>query len=168
MYLFKLQYIFVQIVKCIFQIAKCICTLLKYIWPWIGSAPIKLWRIILGTFLAQLQICPRPGWVNNPLLLQHWIFELWRKLRSSWIKLSLSKVCSTVLPGHTGLPPPIVRATDYDQTHSGHRQLAKNGAACWCWWMAINFGRQLLLSKGAALSSLSCPQLSVWWLLRIF
>ena len=56
-------------------------------------------------------------------------------------------------------PPPIVRATDYDQTHSGHRQLAKNGAAC-C-WVAINFGRQLLLSKGAALTSLSCPQLSL-------
>ena len=52
-------------------------------------------------------------------------------------------------------PPPIVLATDYDQTHSGHRQLAKNGAACCWWWMAINFGRQLLLSKGAALSSLS-------------
>ena len=24
-------------------------------------------------------------------------------------------------------PPPIVRATDYDQTHSGHRQLAEMG-----------------------------------------
>ena len=52
-------------------------------------------------------------------------------------------------------PPPIVRATDYDQTHSRHRQLAETWLLVEEGSEAINFGRQMLLRGTAPKCSLS-------------
>ena len=58
-------------------------------------------------------------------------------------------------------PHPIVRAPDYDQTHSRHRQLAEiwlGWLVCWSGWggaEAINFGRQLLCSGALPPNTLS-------------
>ena len=118
---------------------------------WISST-IKLWRIILRTFLVQLLNPPKalPS-VNNPLQLLQNIFGAPAKannalgLGSAWAaKVNSSSNSSTVLSmcGQwlCSAPQPIVcAAPDCDQTHSWHRHLAELLGS-----EAINFGRQLL------------------------
>ena len=131
---------------------------------WISST-IKLWRIILRTFLVQLLNLPKalPS-VNNPLQLLQNIFGLRQKPTKllDWVQPELlsaqvnsSSNSSTVLSMSgqwlCSAPQPIVRAApDCDQTHSWHRHLAELLGS-----EAINFGRQLL-------RPLPSPA-SLWW-----
>ena len=60
-----------------------------------SCAPIKLWRIILRTLLATKSlICPRPGWVNNPLQHRWFLCSC-----ESWEALKLGSSSSPALAG---------------------------------------------------------------------